>query len=114
RARVARSRSSAPALAMRLRSRGHTIDARSIGVSLECEPAASCSVRAVTDEGARLEELRGRRVRRWRRGRMGWGRSADVPTVRRWEKALRAERSASFELARLAARIPILRRVLGL
>ena len=45
---------------------------------------------------------------------MGWGRSADVPTVRRWERALRAERSASFELARLAARIPILRRVLGL
>jgi hypothetical protein len=54
-----------------------------------------------------------RRMGRWRRGTMGWGRGAGSPPVRRWEKTLRAENSAGYQLASIVARVPVLGRLLG-
>jgi hypothetical protein len=62
------------------------------------------------EQVGRLEQ---RRMGRWRRGSMGWGRGAASPPVRRWEKTLDSEHSAGFQLARIVARVPGLRRMLG-
>jgi hypothetical protein len=66
------------------------------------------------DQRAGLERLRSRRAGRWRPGDMGRPRTSESPKVRRWEAVLRGERSASYELARLLARVPALRAILGL